>query len=135
MWAIRGIADAGPHSARAATGPRLASLLRKATLHDMDDIYPSRWAPKHPERLQLYSMATPNGQKIGIALEELELTYEAHKIDIMEGDQHDKEYTARVNPNGKIPSIIDPEGPDGEPIAIMESGGKFFSTSQTRQVG
>ena len=82
---------------------------------------PSRWAAQYPERIQLYSMATPNGQKASIALEELGLAYEAHKIDILRGDQHDPEYV-RIQPNAKIPCIVDPAGPDGAPIAIMESG-------------
>ncbi len=85
------------------------------------EIFPPRWAPKHPDRIQLYSVATPNGQKAGIALEELGLPYEAHRINILEDDQHDPAYL-KVNPNAKIPSIIDPEGPGGEPIALMESG-------------
>ncbi len=80
-----------------------------------------RWAAEHPDRIQLYSLATPNGQKVGIALEELGLQYEAHKIDIMKGDQFDPEFVA-INPNSKIPAIIDPHGPGGEPLAIMESG-------------
>ena len=84
-------------------------------------VFPDRWAPKEPNHIQLYSLATPNGQKIGIALEEMGLDYEAHKIDIMGGDQFDDGYVV-INPNSKIPSIIDPNGPDGEPIAMMESG-------------
>lgn len=84
-------------------------------------IFPKRWAPSHPDRLQLYSLATPNGQKIAIALEELGVPYEAHTINILNGDQFDPDYVA-INPNGKIPTLIDPEGPNGEPIAIMESG-------------
>ena len=83
--------------------------------------FPSRWSPKHPERIQLYSLPTPNGQKVGIVLEELGLAYEAHRINIMEGDQFDEELVT-VNPNSKIPAIIDPEGDDGEPLAVMESG-------------
>ncbi|MEM9861542.1 MAG: glutathione binding-like protein [Myxococcota bacterium] len=81
--------------------------------------FPSRWAPQHPDRIQLYSLATPNGKKAGIALEELELPYEAHRIDIMAGDQFDPEYV-KINPNSKIPAILDPTG--DEPITIMESG-------------
>jgi GST-like protein len=83
---------------------------------------PSRWPVKHPDRIQLYSLATPNGQKAGVVLEELGLPYEAHKIDIMAGDQFDPEYVQLINPNSKIPAIIDPNGPGGEPLAIMESG-------------
>lgn len=84
-----------------------------------DPIFPKRWAPEHPDRIQLYSIATPNGVKIGVALEELELPYEAHRIHIGKGDQHDPEFLA-ISPNGKIPAIIDPTGP--EPIRIFESG-------------
>ncbi len=85
------------------------------------EIFPERWAPQHPDRIQLYSVATPNGQKIGIVLEELGLPYEPHRINIMEGDQLDPSYV-RINPNSKIPSIIDPDGPGGKPISLMESG-------------
>lgn len=85
------------------------------------DLFPQRWPAQHPDRIQLYSLATPNGRKASVALEELELPYEAHKIDIMAGDQFDEGFK-RVNPNSKIPAIIDPDGPDGEPIAVMESG-------------
>ena len=71
--------------------------------------------------LHLYTMATPNGQKASIALEELGLPYELHKIDILKGEQFDPEYI-KINPNGKIPSLRDTDGPDGKPISIMESG-------------
>ncbi|NVJ70184.1 MAG: glutathione S-transferase N-terminal domain-containing protein, partial [Alphaproteobacteria bacterium] len=71
--------------------------------------------------IQLYSLATPNGQKVSIALEELGLPYEAHKISIGAGDQFTPEFI-KVNPNSKIPAITDPEGPDGDPIHMMESG-------------
>lgn len=85
--------------------------------------FPSRWPAEHPDRIQLYSLATPNGQKVGVALEELGLPYEAHRIDIMAGDQFDPGFVA-INPNSKIPAILDPTTPgaDGEPLAIMESG-------------
>lgn len=84
-------------------------------------VYPSKFPAQHPDRIQLYSLATPNGQKVGVMLEELGLPYEAHKIDIMNGDQFDEEYK-QINPNSKIPTLIDPDGPGGKPIAIMESG-------------
>ncbi len=84
-------------------------------------VFPKRWPPQHPDRIQLYSLATPNGQKVGIALEELGLPYEPHRINIFENDQFDEDYI-RINPNSKIPTIIDPEGPKGEPFALMESG-------------
>ena len=71
--------------------------------------------------IQYYGLATPNGQKVSIALEEMELPYEFNLINIRAGDQFSDEYKA-INPNSKIPAIIDPEGPDGEPITVFESG-------------
>ena len=73
------------------------------------------------KKIQLYSLATPNGQKVSIALEEMGLEYDAHKIDIREGDQFKPEFV-KINPNSKIPAIVDPTGDAGKPIAIMESG-------------
>ena len=81
-----------------------------------------RWPAKHPDRLQLYSLPTPNGVKVSIMLEEIGLPYEAHKIDFGAGDQRTAEFLS-LNPNGKIPAILDPEGPDGKPLALFESGG------------
>ncbi len=95
----------------------------------MTTLFPTRWAPHYPERLQLYSLATPNGQKVGVALEELGLAYEAHKIDIMAGDQFDEEYK-QINPNSKIPCIIDPNGPQGQPIKMFESGAILWYLAQ-----
>lgn len=85
-----------------------------------DFSFPSRWPPKDPARLQLYSLNTPNGQKVSLCLEEMGLEYDAHLIHIGKGDQHDPEYL-KINPNGKIPSLVDPQGPGGKPIALMES--------------
>ena len=73
------------------------------------------------KNIQLYSMATPNGQKISIALEEMDLPYDAHLVNIMNGDQFKPEFV-KINPNSKIPAIIDLEGPNGQPLSIMESG-------------
>lgn len=73
------------------------------------------------QKLQLYSLATPNGQKIGIALEEMQLEYEAHTINITKGDQFTEDFI-KINPNSKIPALVDPKGPGGQPLAIMESG-------------
>lgn len=87
----------------------------------MSSIFPSRWPAQHPDRIQLYSLATPNGQKAGIVLEELGLPYEAHLINFGTNDQFDPEFL-KISPNNKIPAIIDPTGADGEPLAIMESG-------------
>jgi len=80
-----------------------------------------RWPPHHPDRIQLYSLETPNGVKVSIALEELGLPYEAHRVDLGAGDQHTPEF-ASLNPNEKIPAIVDPNGPGGAPLALFESG-------------
>lgn len=80
-----------------------------------------RWPPQHPERIQLYSINSPNGIKIGTALEETGLAYEPHVVNILDGDQFTDEYKS-LSPNSKIPAIIDPEGPGGHMISIMESG-------------
>jgi hypothetical protein len=71
-----------------------------------------RWPPTHPERLQLYSLTTPNGVKVSIMLEEIGLPYEAHYVDFAKKEQKTPDFLA-LNPNGKIPAIIDPNGPDG----------------------
>ena len=80
-----------------------------------------RWPPQHPERLQLYSLPTPNGIKIGVALEELGLPYEGHRVNFGTNDQMTPEFLA-LNPNNKIPAILDPDGPGGQPLALFESG-------------
>jgi len=71
--------------------------------------------------IDLYTWTTPNGRKVSIMLEELALPYRVHAINIGQGEQFKPEYVT-INPNSKIPSIVDPEGPDGEPITMMESG-------------
>lgn len=71
--------------------------------------------------IDLYSLATPNGQKVSIALEEMELPYKAHLVDIMKGDQFTPEFIA-INPNSKIPAIVDQDGPGGKPLSVFESG-------------
>lgn len=80
-----------------------------------------RWPARHPERIQLYSLPTPNGVKASIMLEECGLPYEAHRVDIMNDESHLPEFLA-LNPNGKIPAMIDPAGPGGEPLGLFESG-------------
>lgn len=80
-----------------------------------------RWPAKHPDRIQLYSFPTPNGVKVSIALEEMGLPYEAHAVNIMKNETWTEDFLS-LNPNGKIPSIIDPNGPDGTPLALFESG-------------
>ena len=80
-----------------------------------------RWPASKPEIIQLYSLPTPNGVKISIALEELGLAYEPHRVDIGKNESWTPEFLS-LNPNGKIPAIIDPSGPDGKPLGLFESG-------------
>jgi GSH-dependent disulfide-bond oxidoreductase len=81
----------------------------------------SKWPPQHPERLQLYSLPTPNGVKVSVMLEETALPYEPHLVDFATNDQLSSEFLS-LNPYGKIPAIIDPQGPGGEPLPLFESG-------------
>ncbi|HEX8225643.1 MAG TPA: glutathione S-transferase N-terminal domain-containing protein [Allosphingosinicella sp.] len=80
-----------------------------------------RWPAEHPDRLQLYSLNTPNGVKVSIMLEETGLPYEPHMIDIGRNETWTPEFLS-LNPNGKIPAIIDPDGPGGAPLGLFESG-------------
>src|SRR6476646_3340297 len=80
-----------------------------------------RWPAQHPDRLQLYSLPTPNGVKVSIMLEEIGLPYEVHLVDFGKDDQKTPEFLS-LNPNGKIPAILDPNGPGGKPLALFESG-------------
>ena len=96
----------------------------------------ARWKPADPSILQLYSFPTPNGVKVSIMLEETGLAYEPHLVTLSDDDVKSDEFLA-LNPNGKIPAIIDPDGPNGEPLSLFESGailiylaektGKFLS--------
>ena len=81
----------------------------------------ARWPAQHPDRLQLYSLPTPNGVKVSIMLEEIGLPYEPHTINIGKNETFAPEFLS-LNPNGKIPAIIDPDGPDGAPLGLFESG-------------
>lgn len=98
----------------------------------------ARWPARHPTRIQLYSLNTPNGVKASIMLEETGLPYEPHLIDFARDDQKSDAFRS-LNPNGKIPALIDPDGPGGQPLALFESGaillylaektGKFLGTT------
>jgi GSH-dependent disulfide-bond oxidoreductase len=102
-----------------------------------------RWPAKDPGVIQLYSMATPNGVKVSTMLEETGLAYEVHKIDIMTDVQKTPEFLS-LNPNGRIPAMIDPDGPGGQPIGLFESGailqylaektGKFLPADAARRI-
>jgi GST-like protein len=80
-----------------------------------------KWPAQHPERLQLYSLPTPNGVKVSIMLEETGLAYEPHLVSFETQDQMSPEFLS-LNPNNKIPAILDPDGPGGKPLALFESG-------------
>lgn len=80
-----------------------------------------RWPPRDPAAIQLYSLPTPNGVKVSILLEETGLPYDAHLVDFATSDQMSPEFLS-LNPNNKIPAIIDPQGPGDKPLALFESG-------------
>ncbi|WP_420328183.1 glutathione S-transferase family protein [Mameliella sp.] len=81
----------------------------------------ARWPALHPERIQLYSFPTPNGVKASIMLEETGMPYEPHQVTLADADVKSDAFLS-LNPNNKIPAIIDPDGPDGAPLALFESG-------------
>jgi GST-like protein len=81
----------------------------------------AKWPAQHPDRLQLYSLPTPKGVKVSIALEEMVLPYEAHLVSFEKNDQFSPEFLS-LNPNNKIPAILDPHGPGGQPLALFETG-------------
>jgi len=103
----------------------------------------AKWPAQHPDRIQLYSLNTPNGVKVSIMLEETGLPYEVHLVDITANETWTPEFLS-LNPNGKIPAIIDPNGPDGAPLALFESGailiylaeksGQFLPTDPARRI-
>lgn len=102
-----------------------------------------RWPAKDPQAIQLYSLPTPNGVKVSIMLEECGLPYEAHLVSFDRKDQLTPEFLS-LNPNNKIPAILDPAGPDGQPAGLFESGailiylaektGKFLPEAQRYEV-
>ena len=93
-----------------------------------------RWPAQHADRLQLFSMPTPNGVKVGIMLEETGIAYEAHRIDITANENRDSAFIA-LNPNGKIPAIYDPTGPGGRPLGLFESGAiLIYLAEKTKQL-
>ena len=80
-----------------------------------------KWPAQHPDRIQLYSLPTPNGVKVSIMLEECGLPYEPHLVDFGSNDQMSPAFLS-LNPNNKIPAILDPNGPGGKPLGLFESG-------------
>ncbi|MGN0934314.1 glutathione S-transferase N-terminal domain-containing protein [Falsigemmobacter intermedius] len=103
----------------------------------------ARWPAQTPGAIQLYSYPTPNGVKVSLMLEESGLAYDGHLVDFAKGDQKTPEFLA-VNPNGKIPAIFDPQGPEGRPVTLFESGaillylaeksGKFLPADKKWQI-
>src|SRR5471030_1586333 len=81
----------------------------------------AKWPAQHPDRIQLYSLPTPNGVKVSIMLEETGLAYEPHLVSFETNDQMSPAFLS-LNPNNKIPAILDPNGPDGKPLPLFESG-------------
>ena len=107
-------------------GTMMASLfLNQKDSSSMSDLsrFPitRKWPARHPDRIQLYSLPTPNGVKASIMLEETGLPYEVHLVSFEHDDQHSAEFLS-LNPNNKIPAILDPNGPDGKPLPLFESG-------------
>src|ERR1700712_3950143 len=93
-----------------------------------------KWPAQYPDRLQLYSLPTPNGVKISIMLEETALPYEAHRVGFDTNDQMSPAFLS-LNPNNKIPAILDPNGPEGKPLALFESGAILvYLADKTRQL-
>ncbi|OIQ73996.1 disulfide-bond oxidoreductase YfcG [mine drainage metagenome] len=92
-----------------------------------------KWPARYPQRIQLYSLPTPNGAKVSIMLEETGLPYEPHRIGFETHDQMSPEFLS-LNPNNKIPAILDPHGPDGKPFPLFESGAiLIYLADKTRQ--
>jgi GST-like protein len=93
-----------------------------------------KWPAQHPDLLQLYSLPTPNGVKVSIMLEEIGLAYEPHLVSFDTNDQLSPEFLS-LNPNNKIPAIIDPNGPNNEPLALFESGAiLLYLADKTQQL-
>ncbi len=92
-----------------------------------------KWPAQHPDRIQLYSLSTPNGVKVSILLEEIGLPYEPHRVAFDKQDQFSPEFLS-LSPNNKIPAILDPNGPGGKPLALFESGAiLIYLASKTGQ--
>jgi GST-like protein len=102
-----------------------SSIRHRAMTRLSDFPITKKWPAEHPDLLQLYSLPTPNGVKVSIMLEETGLPYEPHLVSFDTTDQLSPEF-ASLNPNRKIPAIIDPDGPGGEPLPLFESGAILF---------
>jgi GST-like protein len=123
------------------TRPSLTSRITHFTSHHIENImnklieFPitKKWPPQQPDLLQLYSLPTPNGVKVSIMLEETGLAYEPHLVSFDSNDQLSPEFLS-LNPNNKIPAIIDPHGPNDQPFALFESGAiLLYLADKTKQ--
>lgn len=116
--------------------PMFDHTISTGDLNEISHPITARWPAAEPQKLQLYAYPTPNGVKVSVALEEMELEYEPHLVTLSDADVKSPEFLS-LNPNNKIPAIIDPDGPDGVQIELFESGailiylaektGKFLS--------
>jgi hypothetical protein len=114
------------------TSNRAATLFRipfKCVPRQVFGLLSAKEKAEMSSKIQLYTLGTPNGMKVAIALEEMELEYDVHVIDITKNDQFTPEFIA-INPNSKIPAIVDPDGPDGKPLAVFESGAILLYLAQ-----
>ncbi len=101
---------------------RFPTSMNESVMSDLSNFpITEKWPAQHPDHIQLYSLPTPNGVKVSIMLEETGLPYEAHLVRFDTNDQLTPAFLS-LNPNNKIPAIIDPDGPDGQPLALFESG-------------
>jgi GSH-dependent disulfide-bond oxidoreductase len=91
-----------------------------------------KWPAQHPDRIQLYSLPTPNGVKVSVMLEETGLPYEPHLVRFDSNDQLSPEFVS-LNPNNKIPAILDPNGPGGKPLPLFESGAILLYLAEKAQ--
>jgi GST-like protein len=102
--------------------PRTSAVSRPVAMTDLSGFpVTHKWPTQHPDRIQLYSLPTPNGVKISVMLEETGLPYEPHRVSFDTNDQLSPEFRS-LNPYGKIPAILDPNGPGGKPLPLFESG-------------
>jgi len=107
---------------RLARGRLVSRIAKELFMTDLSRFpITKKWPARHPERIQLYSLPTPNGVKASIMLEETRLPYEPHLVSFNTNDQMSPEFLS-LNPNNKIPAILDPDGPDGKPLPLFESG-------------
>jgi len=117
---------AAPDISIYVAGIILSKPLKDAHMADLSAFkINQRWPAANPDVIQLYSLPTPNGIKVSAMLEETGLAYEPHLVDFGSNDQMTPEFLS-LNPNNKIPAIIDPNGPDGKPLALFESGAILF---------